>query len=302
MYDLKILFATNFSDSCFRAIRAIAQLADAFNVSVTIAHATPTGQPQSRDLHSFFAEADHYENCRRVTLQGSSAEAIAAFTRQEHFDIVFAPGSDRIGIPRPFHRSFRSELLRSGGSPIWTTSRGLEEADFRRTIKTIAVGLDGWDSDLTHLHLAASFAERVGANIRLLTVVPPVSEGTLLTQAVSPQPLTKDVAIERIEGLLKGWNRMPVVDVAIGSSGSELQRMATRCDSDLLFLSESQSCGGIFMRQISRTVNSSPCSVICVPSGLPARFQWSFQAPERQKLASELELTASGSPALLEMA
>ncbi|HEU0124108.1 MAG TPA: universal stress protein [Bryobacteraceae bacterium] len=289
MNELKLLFATNFSDSCFRAIRAVAQMADAFPLSVTIANVCDSPKSNRRELNSFFAEADHYDSCRRITLTGKPSEAIAAYTREEHFDMIISPGSDRIGIPRPFHQSLRSALLRNGSAPIWTTSRGLEQADFRRPIKTIAVGIDGSDSDLTHLNLAASFAGRIDAKLRLLTVVPPVSEGTLITQAVAPQPLHPSVAIERIEYLLRAWGQVPTVDVALGSPYKELQRMAMRCDADLLFLTEAQSCQGMFFRQISNTVNNSPCAVISIPSSLPARFKWSFQPKRHAHHAVELE-------------
>jgi len=191
MHDLKVLFATNFSDSCFRAIRAVAQRADAFRIDITIAHSGAAPHPAQRELQSFFAEADHYTSCRRITLDGAPAEALGALTRKEHFDIIVAPGPDRIGIPRPLHRSLRAELLRRGRCPLWTTSRGLEQADFRRPIRTIAAGIDGWDCDVTHVELAAAFAGRIGARLRLLTVIPPIHEGTMATQAVTPEPLAR---------------------------------------------------------------------------------------------------------------
>lgn len=277
MQPMHILFATNFSDSCFRAIRAVAQLADEFDVRLTIAHGAPTAFQGNRELQSFFAEADHYGNCRRISLPGAPREAISEWARERHFDLIVAPGSDRVGLPRPFHRSFRAALLRHAAAPIWTTSRGLEIADFRRAYRTVAVALDGWDGDLRHLRLAASFAEAVGAQLRLFTVIPAVNEGTLSTQAVMPQPLSSRRAMARIEEMLDGWRVAPSVDLAIGSPERELPRLAARCDADVLFLTEAQSTSGFFVRGISRTVNRSPCAVVCVPDGLRAGFRWSFQ-------------------------
>ena len=277
MPELNILFPTNFSDSCFRAIRAVAQLADAFDIRLTIAHATRCQQPPHRDIQSFFAEADHFDECRRITMEGAPAETIAELARQEQFDLIIAPGSDRIGLPRPFHRSIRTQLIRTIACPLWTTSRGLEAADFRRPIRTVAVALDGWDSNLRHLDLASAFAERIGARLRILTVLPSVSEGTLALQAAAPQPLHPDRALARIEELLSHWHRIPAVDLAIGSPSREIPRMAAACSADLLFLSEYQSTGGIFVAGITRTVNHSPCPVVCVPTDLSGHFQWSFR-------------------------
>src|SRR5688572_11511402 len=105
-YDLKVLFATAFTDSCFQAIRAIAQMADAMPISLTIAHVTTPDSPPNRVLQSFFAEADHYSFCDRVQLQGSSVtQTLAAHANEERYDLILAPRSDRLGFPRPFHRS-----------------------------------------------------------------------------------------------------------------------------------------------------------------------------------------------------
>ncbi len=290
MYDLRVLFATNFSDSCFRAIRAVAQLADAFRIDITIVHAGEEPEGRSGELNSFFAEADHYACCRRMLLQGTAAEAVSELTRRERFDLVVAPGSDRIGIPRPFHRSLRAEILRRGVAPVWTASRGLEQADFRRPIRTVAAGIDGWDRDIRHVELAAAFAGRIGARVRILTVVPPVDEGTLGRQAVRPQPLHRDVAVERIERLLCHWHHRPEVEVVTGSAGREFPRLAGRCDADVLFLSESQSIGGLFQAGISRTVNQSPCPVIAVPGELAHGFQWTFQLAKAPAVRGELVL------------
>jgi hypothetical protein len=284
-YDLKLLFATTFTDGCFRAIRALAQMADAMPVSLTIAHVSSSGQSLHGELQSFFAEADHYPNCNRVQLQGTSpAKALAAYAHQERHDLILVPRSDRLGFPRPFHRSTRSELLRSGVAPLWTGNRGLDRADFLRPYRVIAVGMDGTSKDVRHLELAASFAANIGARLHLLTVVPPIHEGTLLDQTTTSEPLSEKVASRRIEKLLAGWNRIPTIDVAIGSFERELPRMLRRCEADLLFLSESQSCSGLFFPQISRAVDQSPCSVISVPTNLRYNFTWSFESAAAEEL------------------
>src|SRR5690349_15840087 len=108
--DLKLLFAARFTGACFSAIRAVAQLAEMLRVSVTIAHVGPTDRTTSKELHSFFAEADHYESCRRVHLHGPTAPALAELARNGKFDLILAPRSDRLGFPRPFHRSVRAQL------------------------------------------------------------------------------------------------------------------------------------------------------------------------------------------------
>lgn len=292
MPELNLLFASNFSNSCFRALRAVAQLADVFDTRLTVAHSTQATAPR-HDSRSFLAETARLENSRNVTLDGAPLAALTALSRQEHFDLILAPGADRLGLPRPFHRSLRAGLLSAAAAPVWTTGRHLEEAHFRRPIRTVAVALDGWDSNMQHLHLASTFADRVGARLHLLTAVPAVHEGTLLSQAVVPQPLHPDRAIARIEQLLAGWHRMPEVDVAIGSAGREIPRMAARCAADLLFLSQAQSTSGLVFPGISRPVNNAPCAVVSVPAALPGAFRWSFQTPAAAPAAAHLEAVSA---------
>lgn len=276
--DLKLLFATDYSDSCFRSIRAVAQLADAFRVHVTIAHVGPATRGADRELYAFFAEADHYASCERVRIDGSPAEALGGLAREGGYDMIVAPRSNRLGIPRPLHRSTRCELLSRGRTPLWTISQGLEIADFRRAYRSIAVFVDGRERNLAHVELAASFAARAGAELRILTVVPPVHENALIAYPAMRQPLSADVAVDRIHRLLGGWSLIPTVDVTTGSPARELPRMAARCDADVLFLSEAQSCRGYYFRQFRRAVDHSPCAVVTVPAALPAQFRWSFAA------------------------
>jgi nucleotide-binding universal stress UspA family protein len=301
--ELNVLFVTKFTDACFRAIRAIAQLADVFRVSITIAHVDDEGLHGSRDLQSFFAEADHYESCRRVQLHGPVSAAIRELVRKSDFDLILAPRSDRLGIPRPLHRSLRATLLRAAGTPIWSGARWLDSGEFLRPYRTVAVGLDGQGGPLNHVRLAASFAARIGAELRLLTVVPHVHEGTLASSLVGAEPLSEDAAKHRVSELFSSWSQIPKVDVAIGAPEREIPRMARNCSADLLFLNESQSCGGLFFGQIRRTVDESPCGVVVVPDTLSPGFQWTFATPaakaSRSSFIDSKEHLRSTEPLLL---
>lgn len=297
--ELKVLFATKFTSNCFSAIRAVAQLANTLRVSVTIARVDSADAPPNGALRSFFAEADHYKSCRRVQLHGDPVSAIAKLARSGAYDLILAPRSSHRGIPRPLHRSKRASLLRCGNVPVWTGAQWLESSDFMRPYRTIAVGIDGRDDALQHVRLAASFAARVGANLRLLTVVPTIHEGTLISSGIAPEPLSADVAVERMRELLGGWSQMPTVDVSVGAPDKEIPRMAARCGADLLFLADSQCYAGLFSRQISRTIDDAPCGVVAVPASITPEFNWTFTrnasqsrtampGPDRRQHASRL--------------
>ena len=78
MRPFEVLFLTNFSDLCFRAIPAVAQMSDELDLRLTIMHAAPASAdaPGLEDnLRNFFPEADHFSACRRLLERASVADA-----------------------------------------------------------------------------------------------------------------------------------------------------------------------------------------------------------------------------------
>lgn len=278
--ELKILFATNFSDSCFQTGRSIAQLADTCHVSLTIAHVAGIGgaTPQKhRELNSFLAEADHFDHCRRLLIETEDpASSIARLCREEHFDLVLAPASDRFGLKRLFTTSSRAQILRYCPAPLWTFGAALDMRGMKQTIRTVACVADLNRPDERFLGLASAFASRYGAYFQVLHVIPPVEENTLAHTISSNAPLMPEVARERIRSLFAG-NVFPEVDVAIGEPGRELPRMLRKCDADVVFIGPGQALNGMFQRKLAGYLDRLPCPAICV-DGASAKFhRWSFQ-------------------------
>ena len=278
--DLRILFATSFSDACFRSCRAIAQMADLCGVSLTIAHVAKPGSTTiatRRDLNSFLAEADHYDHCRRVLIEAHDAvEALGELCDRDHFDLVIAPASDRLGVQRLLTPSFRAKLMRRCNAPVWTAGRCLDKAVFKPSIQTIACLLDFDRPNDTHLRLASSLALRTGAKVRIVTVIEPTHEGTLARSIDSRAPLMPCVATSEIQKMFAG-RACPEVEVAVGEIAEELPRLVRRCDADVVFIGEGQAVGGVVLPKLSSYLDRLPCPAICVDGG-SARFgQWTFE-------------------------
>src|SRR5262245_59061363 len=119
--DLRLLFATDFSQRCYRAAAAIGQLADTCRLKLTIVHAVgPDDEDlvwqRRRELDAFLECVDRDVDCRPLLLRGHDPAAdIADLCAAKRFDLVMAPGSSR----RPWHGllspSFRSRLMRQCG-------------------------------------------------------------------------------------------------------------------------------------------------------------------------------------------
>jgi nucleotide-binding universal stress UspA family protein len=277
--DLRILFATSFSDACFRTAPALAQFADKCQVELTLLHVAKPGVASietRRALNSFSAELDSYGICRRTMIEAADpVKAIAEFCNSGDFDLVFAPASDRLGIHSLFHSSFRARLIEECNAPVWTAGSCLDAIRRRPAVSTIACLLDFDSAAQPHLRLAAALAPRLGAELRLLHVIPQGDEGLLAKSVDSRAPLCPDVT-QTMARCVFGGDNCPEVEVAIGDLEREVPALLSRCDADLLFVGPGQSLRGILRPSLSSMIDRAPCPVVCVDGAAKRRYQWSF--------------------------
>lgn len=278
--NLRILFATNFSDASFRTGRAIAQLGHRFRLDLTIAHVVRPGRASiaaRRELSSFLAEADHFDSCRRTLIESDCpADSIAGLTRTGSFDLVMAPASDRIGLSRRIIPSFRAKLMRLAEAPLWTIGPALDHLDFHAAMDTVACVMDFERGADESLRLASAFSASVGARLRIIGIVPPVSEGDLIHPDDNPTPLAAATAVERIHAALQGIST-PDVDVVIGSQWRHVARLLSDSQASVAFLCPSQALIPEWIPRLRSHVDRLPCPAICV-DGAASRFdRWTFE-------------------------
>ena len=112
-----IIFATNFSDACHAAIPAVARWVDLLQCKLSLLHVYDADRILYRDanalLQSFFAEADNYPQCQRVSMSGDPAEGISEFCQRHRDALLVLPPSDQTGLPRPWHRSLRARMIQA---------------------------------------------------------------------------------------------------------------------------------------------------------------------------------------------
>ena len=79
-HSLDVLFLTNFSDYCYRSIPAIAQMADALHMRLTILNAYDPAKTSDSEaeqqVNSFYPEADRYAHCRRMAVAGRVVDVV----------------------------------------------------------------------------------------------------------------------------------------------------------------------------------------------------------------------------------
>lgn len=258
-----VLFLTNFSDACFRATRAVAQMIDEVDGRLTILHVR-NGEKEPKHaamekLHSFFPEADHFRDTRRVLAEGDVLSAVAEVSSRG-IDYVVAPVPIRFGLPRPGHQSTRASLLREYSAQIWTTGKNTEPAKVGAPARNVACLFDAESRNNHHVRRAHDYASEIGARLHLLHSVSEVYEGTLTE---SPFPLNE----EEITALVPfvGKRRNTEIHITAGDGHRAIVDLLRVCDADVLFLNERQAVDKrLFGVAMSRIVHYAPCPTICV--------------------------------------
>lgn len=288
--DLRILFATNFSEACARAGRAIAQLADSLQIDVTIVHVVKegAGRPEvRRALDGFFPEARQLFRCRRVAVEGTDAAvAVAALCNHVEYDLIVAPGSGRVSWSNLMGRSFRARLMAQAAVPVWTAGSCLPAIDFTRPIGSVACLVDFDDRPESLLPQVTAFAHHFGARVHALTVLPPVDDSVIGEVSQSEVPLRPERAAARIAGMF-GGDPPASIDIGVGRRGRELGRLLTNRRVDLLFVGPRQATTRSWPHAVSRDLDRLPCPVVCVGdlSGLGGRAFHQRPVPEAVRQA-----------------
>lgn len=261
---MDVVFLTNFTDGCFRAIPALAQMADDLAIRLTLLHAFDPEKEQvsaaEAKLASFFPEADRFADTRRVVLPGPLPDAVRAHAARRHVDLFIAPGSDRLR-PLRLRPSTRAALIAVSEAPVWTTGPRVLPASLLRPPRRIACWLDPDATDAAYLRLSAELALQLGGELHVLHVTPEFHEGAYIRPSV---PLHAGEVATSVSGQLD--LDVPLkVHVAPGGDPRAVLDLAHRCEPDLLILSPRRSVRSrLFGPGVSRVVDLAPCPVLCV--------------------------------------
>lgn len=295
--EMNLLLATRFSESCFQSIRAVAQWLDDVSCSLTIVHMYDPRRTNpveaEQQLHSFYAEADRYRNTRRVLLAGTDAgTTLGAYLKQHRYDMVVCPASDRVGLPRPFHRSTRGKLLAATDATVWTMGSAMDQRRFSKP-KRVGCIVSRQNDSYRPLEMACDYALRTGATLQLIYLVPEVHEGMLRNSLNYNEPLTEAVALEDLQRVASVLPLTPELHVALGTETRGVLRLLDKARTDILFTGKQQAlCSSWLLdRAIIGYVDGAKCPVVCVDHDrtLPG---WRLQVPGQARSSGALRATA----------
>ncbi|MGE0405126.1 MAG: universal stress protein [Candidatus Korobacteraceae bacterium] len=275
---LQILFLTSFSDSCYRAIPALAQMADDLEVRITLLHSYDPEQVTADTarcrVQSFFPEADRFGIVRRLAMPGKLPAIYETYRAENPVDLIFAPSSDPLGRPRLGH-PIRSRMIRESGVPVWTIGPKVDVRKLQAPNRSVACWIDFEHPDKTHLKLAFEYAWKLDAQLHLLHVLPEVNESTVLLPLYYDKPLHAEGATEEIRKML-GWVPMsPEIHVTTGNARKGILRLAKKCDADILFVGKGTAIeSGFLGTRLNPAIDQCHCPVICVDGNTSSMAIW----------------------------
>lgn len=260
----EVVFLTNFSEGCARAIPAVARMAERPGVRLTLLHASDprrVGDVQAREsLDRFFPEADGFPDTRRVTYAGPLLDAVRDHLARRAVDLLLAPG---LGRARPLRlgASPRAALIAACPVPVWTVGARVSADALRRPPRRIACWLDPHARNPEYLHRAARLAGEVGGELHVLHVVPDFLEGQAGT---APGPLCADEVAGALRGAL-GHDAAPVIHVSPGGWPGALRELVRGCAPDLLVLGPRDSpAPGLLGPRVHGVADQIDCPILCV--------------------------------------
>jgi len=279
----EVVFLTNFSNSSYRTVPALAQLADELDTHITIVHASQpggfAGPVSEARLASFFPDAGTYRRSSRLNFSGDVVEAVKQLGRQQPVDLIVAPSSDPLGWPRPLHTSLRSRILRECHAPVWTIGKAIHSAVLNRRTRNVGCWVDLASPDTSHITAAFEYAGKLEANLHLLHALPEIHEGSLALPVYYGKPLSEDGAAKEIRALL-GWMPVqPQIHIATGPMTRVMPSMARDLNLDAMFVSRQQALGGGWnSRGISSAIDRCNCPVFCCT---PSAKAWRLRRGSR---------------------
>jgi hypothetical protein len=190
-------------------------------------------------------------------------EAVRNLQVDRQIDLIIAPASDPLGMPRFSNK--RCRFIRECGVPVWTIGSAVQVAKLSEPTRNVACWVDLQSADKTHIKLAFEYAWKLDAKLHLLHALPQIDEGTLARPLHYDKPLYPGGAAEEIRQLL-GWLPItPEIHVAPGGAPQAVRRLVRECEANILFLGTGQAIQtGWLGARLNPAIDKCPCPVVCV--------------------------------------
>jgi nucleotide-binding universal stress UspA family protein len=201
----------------------------------------------------------------RVALSGDPALRITRFAEEHDVDLIMMPTHGLGLYRRLLLGSVTSKVLHDATCAVWTAAHA-EMQSAPALPRTIVCAVDGTPKTLALVKWAAAFSAIVGARLRLLHVVGPVSDWPSLASEQQLQNKVRNDARRTIESLLTNAGTAAPLRVAVGPIVQTVAENARQEGAELVIVGRGQIAEpfGRLRTHATGIIERSPCPVISV--------------------------------------
>jgi nucleotide-binding universal stress UspA family protein len=202
----------------------------------------------------------------RATAAGDPGLKIAEFADDHAVDLIMMP-THGFGVFRSLLiGSVTAKVLHDARCPVWTATHA-EEQHSRQTPRTIVCAVDGSEKTPALAQWAADYSQRMGAALKFLHVVPPLSDWLSLPSERELQEQAREAARAKVESQLQAACLEGVSPrIAVGQIADTVTEEARQEGADLLIIGRGTLQGpmGRLRTHAYSIIQKSPCPVLSV--------------------------------------
>jgi nucleotide-binding universal stress UspA family protein len=236
----KVLAPIDLSVDPERPVAHAINIAKAIGAELTLLYVA-SQRPSKRIVR--FRWPSNASEFHRLVLPGNPVETISRYADFIEADLLAMSSNNYGRWSRLWKRSTTGEVMKFTRRPVCVTDSGSIDPESSFDCRRIlcALKLDGSDDPLI-LH-AESLAQRSGADLLLLGVVPDLDEGLLLQTITGvDRPLSAKLALERIRELGTGISVPWRTSVVTGSPYKCIRAAAREHSADLVMATRALPC------------------------------------------------------------
>jgi len=201
----------------------------------------------------------------RVADCGDAALRIAAFAHDRDVDLVMMPTHGLGMFRRVLAGSVTSKVLHDVKCPVWTAAHA-ERQHAPAIPGTVLCAVDATTEGVPLLQYAALFSKRVGATLKVLHVVEPMSDWPSLARERALQEEARDTASQAVASMLESAGVEATSKVVVGEIVARAVETAREEHADLMIVGRG-AIAEPFGRIRTHTfgiIEQSPCPVLSV--------------------------------------
>ncbi len=200
-----------------------------------------------------------------ATALGEAAFKIVQFARTHHVDLIMMPTHGLGTFRTMLIGSVAAKVLHDATCPVWTAAHA-EEQTSPDVPRKILCPVDRTPEAVKVMRYAAEYSEKMGAALKVLHVVTPVSDILSLPSERALQEEVRAEAARQIEAMRQTASAVAPVTAAVGGVTETVIEEAHREQADLILMGRGSlpNTLGRLHTHVYAMIQQSPCPVLTV--------------------------------------